>query len=374
MSTDSTRGDLVELIYDAALRPAAWEDVVKLVASSLGADAGLAYTPVISESPADFARDYIGWNVGSFEEASRVAAETGRVDAYREAGLAKKLVRPGAAGLGQYVCGDLEWDSNPWSELLYKQYDIRHFLGFLGRGVSEDAPLLHFSLFRRPSTRPFDEAELGRLQVLQPHLERASRMMLRLREERGLTDLAHGMIDALADAFLVTDENGKLLDANLRAETMLRQADCICIVNGRVRDSTRRPSSDSLLRAIKTAACGSGSDFLMHSKDNSTLMCAAVPMRLSTGRPGVLVSIGSAAPHGLQRRLCELYGLTVAEADVAIGMAEGLSVREIADKRLVSLVTVRAQLRTIFHKTGAANQAALVRIVLGFMRVSPPSR
>lgn len=63
--------------------------------------------------------------------------------------------------------------------------------------------------------------------------------------------------------------------------------------------------------------------------------------------------------EALQRR----YQLTPAELRVAALIAEGCSPREIAAAVGISVLTVRAHLRSLYEKTGARRQTALARLV-----------
>ncbi len=60
--------------------------------------------------------------------------------------------------------------------------------------------------------------------------------------------------------------------------------------------------------------------------------------------------------------LGQLFGLTAAEATLMAGIAGGERLHRCAERRGVSLATVRAQLRNVFVKTGAATQADLTFI------------
>ncbi len=76
----------------------------------------------------------------------------------------------------------------------------------------------------------------------------------------------------------------------------------------------------------------------------------------------VFVDIRSAlqpAPATLQR----LFGLTIAEARLAAGMAAGFTPKEMAAKTRVSTSTVRSQLGSIFGKTQTHRQAELVSLL-----------
>lgn len=61
--------------------------------------------------------------------------------------------------------------------------------------------------------------------------------------------------------------------------------------------------------------------------------------------------------------LNQLYGMTPAEARVAIELIKGSAPKEIAQKADVAISTVRSQMKAIFIKTGASKQADLPRIL-----------
>lgn len=63
------------------------------------------------------------------------------------------------------------------------------------------------------------------------------------------------------------------------------------------------------------------------------------------------------------RILKELYGLTAAEADLAERLASGARLDEIAQKRCVSLPTLRTQLSSVLKKNGSDRQATLIRLL-----------
>jgi DNA-binding CsgD family transcriptional regulator len=61
--------------------------------------------------------------------------------------------------------------------------------------------------------------------------------------------------------------------------------------------------------------------------------------------------------------MSELYGLTRAEAEVALRFSGGATAEEVARMRQVSLETVRSQVKTILRKTNAANLRDLERVI-----------
>jgi DNA-binding CsgD family transcriptional regulator len=65
-----------------------------------------------------------------------------------------------------------------------------------------------------------------------------------------------------------------------------------------------------------------------------------------------------------QERISGLFGLTPAEARVAVAIMGGASTREAAAALGVSFHTVRHQLQSMLEKTGASRQSELVAMLM----------
>jgi len=90
-----------------------------------------------------------------------------------------------------------------------------------------------------------------------------------------------------------------------------------------------------------------------------------------------LVVIARPRPDGerIARRVRRLYGLTDAEARVVAALTLGETVDQIATAHGVRVSTVRAQVRSIFEKTGVHRQTDLVRLALsGAPLIARPER
>jgi DNA-binding CsgD family transcriptional regulator len=68
------------------------------------------------------------------------------------------------------------------------------------------------------------------------------------------------------------------------------------------------------------------------------------------------------APRG--QNLREDFGLTMAEAALALEILKGDGLRGAANRLGVSLATAHTQLAHVFDKTGTRRQAELVRLIL----------
>jgi DNA-binding CsgD family transcriptional regulator len=83
--------------------------------------------------------------------------------------------------------------------------------------------------------------------------------------------------------------------------------------------------------------------------------------------PGVLIMIGDSEARGRVRQgdLIKIYALTPAEADLALTLGAGATLREVAAERGVSYATARSQLYAVLEKTGVHRQADLTRLIAG---------
>lgn len=87
------------------------------------------------------------------------------------------------------------------------------------------------------------------------------------------------------------------------------------------------------------------------------LYCILEGLRLWPERPALLLSIHPrrAAPGIAAGTLMGLFGLTSAEAAIAIALASGEAAEEIAARRRRSQATVRTQIRAVLRKTDCAS-------------------
>jgi len=64
------------------------------------------------------------------------------------------------------------------------------------------------------------------------------------------------------------------------------------------------------------------------------------------------------------------FDLTPAEARVAVALARGASVADIAARHAVSTHTVRSQVKSVLFKTGTGRQAELVSLLAALPRLT----
>jgi DNA-binding NarL/FixJ family response regulator len=84
----------------------------------------------------------------------------------------------------------------------------------------------------------------------------------------------------------------------------------------------------------------------------------------------VIRDLDRVAPPPIEA-LCEVFGLSRAEADVAAALAGGASAEDVARQRNVSLTTVRSQIRSILGKSGTENLRDFERSMASLASIAP---
>jgi DNA-binding CsgD family transcriptional regulator len=69
--------------------------------------------------------------------------------------------------------------------------------------------------------------------------------------------------------------------------------------------------------------------------------------------------------------LCDLFGLTKAEAEVAVALSDGGTAEDVARRRGVSLETVRSQIRSILGKSESDNLRDFARSMGSLGAITP---
>lgn len=239
------------------------------------------------------------------------------------------------------------------------------------------------------SVGPFCTTERIRLvSALVPHLQQALRIQHHLkglgpRPADTATENAVGMgailraIDVFRYGILLVGPAHRIVHANGAAEQILRSGDGLHIRDQRL-EATRAVADATLNRSIAAALCAPSTSDPRSTPHGSSLIFA----RPSGKRPYVIhvlpVASGdsearraliaivdpTAAPEPPAELLRRLYGLTRAEALVALQVLRCEGVAAAAETLSLSPATVRTHLRHIFEKTGTHRQAELVRLLI----------
>jgi DNA-binding CsgD family transcriptional regulator len=238
----------------------------------------------------------------------------------------------------------------------------------------DDVYLAPMGFSRTRRQRPFDEEELRVLRGLAPHLNRALRVTLRLKEmEARVAALAETNDRALV-ALVLTDAYGRIAQSNGLARAVLAENDGLAIRDG-VLWASRGQDCIRLSRLTQEAAGArvmpmSGVMQVARPSGRRPLALVVAPTRNSASAFGrshaVTISFADPerAPEADADLLARLYRLTPREAAVAALLVRGCSPIEAAAELAMTENTVRTHIRHVFDKTGVERLADLVRLLM----------
>jgi DNA-binding CsgD family transcriptional regulator len=260
-----------------------------------------------------------------------------------------------------------------------KQLDI---LNIVHRALSRDGAVggIGFPLEARGVERA--PANVRRLQRLGPHIGRALDASMEVgRAADGAQKLA-AVLDIMPGPALLLDRDGRIAHANAAAETLLREADGVCVdrATGFALAAALPSEAAALRRALALArevAAGTGlalSEPVRISRLSGAAPLLVIPVPLpppafalwdlvDTARVLVLIVDPSSGPGGTEAILRQSYGLTAAEARVALLVGKGLSGPQAAIALGISDATVKTHLGRCFAKLGVHSQVMLSRLI-----------
>jgi hypothetical protein len=292
--------------------------------------------------------------------------------------------------LGQELIPEQSFLSSEYYQDFARHHQRRHLLAGL-IGVTEVMP---FGLFRADDAEPFDEAERRSLQTLLPHLQRAMELRARLGQESRASWATRAALDALPVGVAIVDAGLRIHYMNGASQTDLAHPDAglRALRSGPYAGSgvyLAAPAKDeaaALRRLVASATSGdAGGSMRIVNRDMSSraVLVSPAPQGLSADRAqepegGLAGGLAMVVIRDLGRivspspeMLCEVFGLSRAEADVAAALAGGASAEDVAQQRNVSLTTVRSQIRSILGKSGSENLRDFERSMASLAAVAP---
>ena len=179
-------------------------------------------------------------------------------------------------------------------------------------------------------------------------------------------------LDMLDCALLIVDDEAKVEYRNRVAAALLTRAHGGLALAGGTLTAKARKLREALAQAIRLACAELQPSGLCLPQPGSPperwLRMVVAPIyfgasgsRASRAAIWILNTETPAVPS--EELLAALFGLSRAEARLALGMLAGRSATECARLAGVGLATIRTQLHSIFTKTGVRRQAQLVALL-----------
>jgi DNA-binding CsgD family transcriptional regulator/PAS domain-containing protein len=363
--------ELIGDIYDAALDPSLWSEVVGKAARFVGGSAAA----IFSKSPIAGSGD--------------VLHEFG-IDPYYRRLYFEKYVKLDPATTGHYFAdiGDpiAVEDLMPYREFLetrfYREWvQPQGIVDFVSAVLDKSATSAAlFGVFRFQRDGIVDDEVRRRMRLIVPHIRRAVLVagLIELKSAEAATFA--DTLDGLSAAICLVDAAGQIVHANPACKAILDAGDFLSAIGGRLVAGDEK--IDQTLRQL-FAAAGDGDAAIqtqgialsLRALDGTRHVAHVLPLTSGARR---LAGTAYAATAALFIRKAAIeapsapeiigrsYNLTPTELRVLLAIVEVGGVPEVAVALGLAETTVKTHLGRVFVKTGAGRQADLVKIVAGF--------
>lgn len=367
-----TLSTVVAAVYDAAIDPSAWSEVLGAARDYLG-----------SHSAALYAKSISGMAGGVYHDDGVMSDHYKTLYFERYARL-----DPATAG---HLYAEIEQAISTTDILDYDEFrDSRFFREWVGpQGLVDflTAPIeksgswaAMFGVFRHRRHGMVDDAMRQRMRLLVPHIRRAV-LIGRVIEEGSVKAQSFGdTLDGLAAGLFLVDARGRIVHANAAGSAMLAEGLAVTARDGRLM-AVERAAATALADTFTAAASGDaglgvrGISVPIEARDGAHFVAHVLPLtsgaRRRTGAhyaAAAAVFVHRATLHtpAAPEIVARTFGLTLSELRVLLTIVQAGGVAETAETLGIAETTVKTHLHRVFAKTGTSRQAELVRLVAGF--------
>lgn len=365
MLIDEQFNTLLHSVYEGPVEAVPWHRFLSLLRETLAAKA----VSLILRPPSATARGVIVNVGGSMASVDDYVSELYALDPFVDLPIGAVVT------LHEFVGSDdlLQSDIYRLSMVPAGIYDI------LGADMRVDGELeARLRISRSRGGRAFSDQDKKLLAALIPHLQRAILLHARVNKIETERALYAGAMANLAVGTIILDESARVLNSNAKAQQILAAGDGICLQDGYLKMAVsqtqqayslaldrmsvgRDESGPGLVQALTIARSRGEGDLGM--------VMRPVPLReWSEGKavPSVVIYLSDPDERAEPpvEVIRQLYGFTPTEANLALLLANGLTLDEAATELNVSRNTIRTHLRALFAKTGVGRQSQLVRLIL----------
>jgi len=368
-ANQTTSGDFagfVDDLYAGTLDDTAWDRAILRIADLVSASGALLFA--VNPSNREILRDE------NHRFDPDVLDNYRRYWVYHDCRLPYFMPAPVGLPVTEHMMPLSEWAKTPILNEFLLPADVPHFMPvWLHKSPTKCVTL---SLQGSRKHGPFEAQDLETFRQTLPHLSRALEIRDRLEQPKIDGSTVPAALDAVRFGVIVLDSAGKTLESNHIAQAILRSRGqgIQCKSDGTLR--VREPAGTQLGHWISTGIPPRKSiDGLLHvSRENAarlSIMVTPLPKERASWisrQPRWLLLIfdpemRTAADSEL---IAKDLRISAREAEVSALLLVGENLQAIARRFHVSRHTVRAQLKSIYKKTGIRSQSELVRrIALG---------
>ena len=373
MSDQDTFDRIVTALYDAMLDGAYWPVASALIDEACGLH---GHVLAVGGGLEDELQSRCGF-VGLYQRGQRLV-DLEREYFERYFPLDERVPRYKSLADGQLVPTTAlytaeELKISPIYNEVLPRYSSQH--GVNVRLVEPDGSHIVWSIHDPVAADGWGGTQLALVRGLLPHLRQFVRVRQALARAGALEAAGTHLLDNPRLGVIYLDQYARVIEANDRGRDLLRRGDGLSDPGGRLQATVpteREQFAGLVARALAPAGSPvSGSMLLRRASLLPRFVVHVSPvgaLQLDFGARRVAALVLLVEPN-YQPRLdpdlvARTLGLTPAESHIAVGLAGGRGVRDMAVTTGRTEGTVYWHMKRIYHKLGISRQADLVRLVL----------
>ncbi|MEE4186795.1 MAG: hypothetical protein V2J12_13625 [Gammaproteobacteria bacterium] len=232
---------------------------------------------------------------------------------------------------------------------------------------------------RDEHSRPFSGRERASFLALGPHLRESCLLHKHLDGYVDIARISNAIFNSSPRGMMLLKPDGSVPVANFKAQQLTTRDDGIAIRSGRLQINDPNVMSE-LMGILQTldalprdslheqrwfwSVAGKGRDIPYQLALQVILLPDwNIESRFSDRVAMVFVNDPTSVSRPTETELRHYYGLTGAQARVALALWGGLSIKDAADKLSISIHTARSHLRSIYATTGTRSHAELMSVL-----------
>lgn len=365
---DERIGDLIGLVYDAALDENLWASLSDKVASAFNASSmGLRL-----RSPRTGRGSLLAGTDNLL--ASNVQEYTSHYWRHDKWAIRGAELGMSKVFISKELISDEELERSEWYCDWVRKGNIFYILGAVFPVGDGDS--IGIGIHRARREGDFDKRDKRPVIQFLPHLRRALLLRRRLFASNVERVATLDAVDRTGVATFIVAQDGLILYTNRQAELMLQHGDGLSAIRNRMRTSDQ-DAGRSLALAIKTAidiaaggsAVAPARAFAIRRPNRLPITVLVSPFRAARDGYGlpihtaIILARDPEWPVASQAALQSIFGLTATEACITGSLARGESVKDIATQHAITISTARTHMKSILAKTGTNRQAELVAML-----------
>jgi DNA-binding CsgD family transcriptional regulator/PAS domain-containing protein len=364
MQPNQLFSELIGTIYQGALEEQPWQSFLAALRELMAA----VNTTLVLRPPTERGKGVLLTDGGSLAEITTYNESMFVLDPFVD-------LQPGEVKTLSEFIADEDLINTQLYQVCMAPAGLYHSLGADMKVPGEMEARLRIA--RIKGAKAFDDDDKALIRSILPHLERAITIHARLNKIESERALYAGAVEQLSVGCIVLDENARVLSSNPMAAKLIAQKDGLILLNDNLYLSTRdqtnelqeiiiavldqRQQTPAIVQAMKVHRPSGLNDL--------GLVVRPVPVtEWSEGQSvpsvAIFVSDPELASEAPSQVITRLFGLTPAEASLAMLLTNGLTLDEASVQLNITRNTARTHLRSVFSKTGVGRQTLLVRLIL----------